>query len=623
MAIRNRTSLKFKFALLLTAFVVTTGSIIGLYSNTSKKVTAELSGVEGTDFPRFSETTNLSARFEEITRLFEDAVLTGEDVLLERAQEEKTLFEACLRNLNQKYPSSADSTVSAIEKNFHQYFFAAHELAILLLDQQSTELAQMAGFQDKSMIVSGLKKELEADLGQLLEHSNTQVQASLRSSRQEIRDILVRTLVIGLAASMLIFIFLVYLSRRIIVPISTLSKMTAKVARGNFEEGREILFLGNDEVGELARSFNTMKKGLKDTTVSKAYVDNIIRSMADCLIVLDKEFSIVTVNNACIRLLDYRNRDDLIGKHIDKVFSGEKFSDWTKREGLFSREMIRERARELVTSGGEKIPVIFSASLLENEEGLQEGIVCVAQDITDLKNAEAELEARAAELSRSNADLEQFAYVASHDLQEPLRMVVSYLQLLERRYKGKLDENADEFINFAVDGAVRMKGLINDLLTYSRVGTSPEEMREVDCTDVLKGTLRVLSASIEESRAVVTHDALPKVMAVETQLGQLLQNLIGNAIKYRGEAAPAIHVGAEKKDDFWEFSISDNSIGMEERYLERIFVIFQRLHTKEEYAGTGIGLAICKKIVEKHNGRIWVTSKPGQGSRFYFTLPSA
>jgi signal transduction histidine kinase len=244
----------------------------------------------------------------------------------------------------------------------------------------------------------------------------------------------------------------------------------------------------------------------------------------------------------------------------------------------------------------------------------------VAVNITDRKRAEDEQSALNEALARSNSELEQFAYVASHDLQEPLRVVTSYLQLLERRYKDDLGEDAKKYITRSVEASARMKRLINDLLLYSRVSTKGAPFEPTDCGEVLRQVLANLEIAIAENDAQVTYDDLPTVMADPGQMAQLFQNLINNAIKFRSEEPPEIHVDAERKDSGWQFAVRDNGIGIEPEYNERIFVIFQRLHTRREYAGTGIGLAVAKRIVERHGGRIWVESGPDEGSTFYFTI---
>jgi PAS domain S-box-containing protein len=307
--------------------------------------------------------------------------------------------------------------------------------------------------------------------------------------------------------------------------------------------------------------------------------------------------------------------------------------------GNRSERVFGQRELQLLEAIGEQAGIAIQKARLYEESrqaqtALEEKAAELARSNTDLQHSAQEVKAakeklervnsvltvQAAELSHSNTELEQFAYVASHDLQEPLRMVASYVQLLARRYKGKLDSEAEEFIGFAVDGSKRMQDLIQALLAYSRIGTKGRQFAPTDCEVVLQIALKNLQIAIEDSQARITHDPLPTVMGDATQLGQLFQNLIGNAIKFRGEKLPAVHVAAQPQGKDWLFSFRDDGIGIDPQYAERIFVIFQRLHTKEEYPGTGIGLALCRKIVERHGGRIWVESEPQSGSTFRFTL---
>jgi signal transduction histidine kinase len=273
-------------------------------------------------------------------------------------------------------------------------------------------------------------------------------------------------------------------------------------------------------------------------------------------------------------------------------------------------ECIRQGATDYVLKDGlARLPEVIRRALREKgERSLRQ-------------HMEEDLARKVDELARSNADLEQFAYVASHDLQEPLRMVTAYTQLLAERYRGKLDENADKYIGYAGEGAQRMQVLIQDLLAFSRVGRNGFTYGSVDCNGVLEEVLTTLAPAMQECGAVVTHDALPSVWADRTQVAQIFQNLIGNAVKFRGKEPPLIAVQAEQADQRWRFSVRDNGIGIAPEFAENIFVVFQRLHARTEYPGNGIGLAICKKIVERNGGRIWVESQPGSGSSFNFTLP--
>jgi light-regulated signal transduction histidine kinase (bacteriophytochrome) len=287
---------------------------------------------------------------------------------------------------------------------------------------------------------------------------------------------------------------------------------------------------------------------------------------------------------------------------------------------VFTNGEVRDYPLEIRHKNGRITPVLYNASVYKDESGEVIGVFAAARDITELKKAEEILKSKLEELRRSNEELEQFAYVSSHDLQEPLRMISSYLQLLQRRYQGKIDDKADKYIYYAVDGAARMQTLINDLLEFSRVTTKAEKPEPTDSESVLNQVLSNLELYIKENRATVSHDSLPEIMADSTQLAQVFQNLIINGIKFHSEEAPKIYISVEKKASEWVFSVKDNGIGIDPQYSEKIFEVFKRLHKKEEYPGTGIGLAVCKKIVERHGGRIWVESELGKGSTFYFTL---
>jgi PAS domain S-box-containing protein len=280
---------------------------------------------------------------------------------------------------------------------------------------------------------------------------------------------------------------------------------------------------------------------------------------------------------------------------------------------------------------GRTVPVEIKLSPLESADGVL--LTSAIRDITDRKRAEAEIRSlnadlerrvdeRTRELARSNADLEQFAYVASHDLQEPLRAVASYTQLLARRYRDRLDGDALRFIDRTVAAVTRMQALIRDLLAYSRVGTRGETFDPTPTEHVLREVLDDLQAAVADAGATVTHDPLPVVLADALQLRQLFQNLIGNAIKFRGDQPPRVHVSARPEGAHWLFTVRDNGIGIEPEYADRIFVIFQRLHSRSAYPGTGVGLAICKRIVERHGGRIWVESEPGVGTTICLRLPA-
>jgi PAS domain S-box-containing protein len=329
----------------------------------------------------------------------------------------------------------------------------------------------------------------------------------------------------------------------------------------------------------------------------------------------DGRLVLTSANPASDRIIGIEH-SELIGKTIEEAFPNLADTDIPAMYRSVAAGDLASQSFEIPYQD-DRFSGYYQVAVFQTAPNL---VAVNFMDISERKRAEEELAARTEDLTRSNADLEKFAYIASHDLQEPLRMVASYTQLLQRRYQGRLDADADEFIGYAVDGATRMQRLINELLVYSRVGSQGSAFVETDLESVLADVLRVLTISIAESGAEVTHDPMPTVVCDPTQIGQVFQNLIVNAIKFRSEDPPRIHVGAESSGDEWVFTVRDNGLGIEPEYFDRIFVIFQRLQSRADYPGTGMGLAICKRIIERHGGRTWVESGEGIGSTFYFTL---
>jgi PAS domain S-box-containing protein len=378
-----------------------------------------------------------------------------------------------------------------------------------------------------------------------------------------------------------------------------------------------------DTAGNL-RGFSEFSHDLSERKESEARYRGLLEAAPDAMVVVDQGGEIVLLNVQAEKRFGYR-RDELVGQKVKNIIP-EGFAERLIADGTRSpaEALAQQIGTGIELSGrrkdGSEFPLEIMLSPLESAEGIL--VTAAIRDITERKKSEEHLVKTVGELKRSNDELQQFAYVSSHDLQEPLRMVASYTQLLAKRYKGRLDSEADEFIAFAVDGCNRMQGLIRDLLAYSRTGTNGKALREVPSENALNEALTNLRATIEESGAIVTHDSLPVIKTDDTQLAQVFQNLVGNAIKYRGAEVPCVHVAATKNGgNEWIFSVRDNGLGIDPQYFERIFVIFQRLHGRNEFEGTGIGLAICKKILERLAGRIWVESQPGKGSTFYFALP--
>ncbi len=368
-----------------------------------------------------------------------------------------------------------------------------------------------------------------------------------------------------------------------------------------------------------AKNSMTTRKTFDDSNENHFILDAFFEQAGVGILIKTLDDNFIRINQKYCDLVGYSEDELMQFKNLSKITHAEDVGLYHNyvEENHGGKPVNYVYEKRYIHKNGSIVWVLQSVSIITDENGKPLQQIVMVQDISDLKKAQKEL-------MESNEELQRFAYVASHDLQEPLRMVGSYLQLLERRYGDRLDGDAREFMDYAIDGAERMKVLINDLLDYSRVESRGKPFELTDMNGILRRILRNLNPIIEESGAQITIEELPEIKADEEQVVQLFQNLIGNAIKFhKKNEKPVIQISVQKKDaKFWEFSISDDGIGIAPEYFERIFVIFQRLHTKEEYPGTGIGLAICKRIVERHGGKIWLDSKPGEGTTFYFTFPA-
>jgi PAS domain S-box-containing protein len=390
------------------------------------------------------------------------------------------------------------------------------------------------------------------------------------------------------------------------------------VALGHIEVANVVM-----DITDRNRLEEQLQQRIQESAEAQERLRSVVNHVVDGIISLDDHGTVTTFNPAAERIFGYAAQE-VIGQNL-KLLMPEPYHN---QLDSYLASYLRTGPAKNIDVGlevvgrrkdGSTFPMDLAISVFHlGQRCCFTGIV---RDISEPRRAESELQQSATELARSNLDLEQFAYVASHDLQEPLRAVAGCVQILKKRYQGQLDSRADELIAHTVDGVSRMRRLIDDLLSYSRVGTRGQAFEACDSNAILNQALANLETAIEEGRAVVTHDPLPVVKADAVQLTQVFQNLVSNAIKFRGQQPPSIHVAARREEAQWVFAVKDNGFGIRPEYFERIFVIFQRLHTRSEYPGTGIGLAICKKIVERHGGRIFVESEPGTGSTFSFTLP--
>jgi PAS domain S-box-containing protein len=478
---------------------------------------------------------------------------------------------------------------------------------------RTVSVRELQPFQDRWGNMTEQNQALNFDASQLSISFDTEAHQA-----NDTNTILIVSLVVAFGALLATIYLLVF--RRTLRSVAELQNGINTVSSGNLDYVIETK--RQDEVSELSYAFNQMTANRKiaeeKLLAASLYARSLLEASLDPLVTISKEGKITDVNKATEDVTGY-SREELIGSDFSNYFT-EPEQARAGYQKVFIDGLVKDYPLAIRSKSGRITEVLYNATVYLNPQSEIQGVFAAARDVTERKAMENEIKLAMEKLQQSNAELEQFAYVASHDLQEPLRMVASYVQLIERRYKGKLDSDADEFIGYAVDGANRMRGLIDDLLTYSRVARLGKPFGLTDLESTLEIVLLNLKTSIAENEAVVTHDKLPTVMADGGQLVQLFQNLIGNGIKFHGEEAPHVHISAQVRDTDYLFSVRDNGIGIAPEYYDRLFKIFQRLHTREEYPGSGIGLAVCKRIVERHGGRIWIESQVGKGSTIYFTL---
>jgi PAS domain S-box-containing protein len=432
-----------------------------------------------------------------------------------------------------------------------------------------------------------------------------------------------------------LFGIIYFLKRLITSPLQQLGQATQEIGSGGIESFQEVRINSRDEMEDLANSFNTMAADLKRTTVSKEYVDRIISSMMDALIVVDSQNEICTVNKAAETMFKYSSAEMLnqriqilLTEETHQFFHSEEFKKAIREGGLNNLEVT------MVSKSGEIIPTLLSCSVIKDGRGEVRYIVSTAKDITERKKAELALMRQAEKLARNNAQLQEFAYIASHDLQEPLRKIMAFGDRLKTKCAGVLDEQALDYLDRIQNATSRMQILINDLLLYSRITTEAQPFTIVDLGKVASEVLIDLETRIEQTQGKVEIEALPSLEAEPTQMRQLFQNMIGNALKFHREnVAPAVKVScrtvipntqphsAGLNRQFCELRFTDNGIGIEEKYFSRIFGVFQKLHGRDQYEGTGVGLAICQRIIERHHGEIRVESVFGEGTTFIIKLP--
>jgi len=626
-----RLSLGLKFGLLLAGFTAVLGAMIYFGLDTARTVTRELDDVKDQAFPQFVEATYLNSRYEEIQGLFQAYIQTGEEDLLEQTDSERALFLEHVQRLEDATPAAARSEVAKIRSDFEVYYPKAREVveALARAGKQGRDIGQFTESETALVNqVAELQRALSTDLSSLTSKRESRLRNGLVSTVQVVQEQSEQNVIIGTVALVVFFGFLLGLTRRVVVPISALSQATRQVAAGRFEELKPIPLLANDEVGDLAASFTAMTRSLRETTVSKSYVDEIIRSMADTLVVLDGEGKIRTVNRAAQRLLGY-SEEELVGQSFS-VICRDLFQD-------AGRSTIARVASSLkvettyFAKDGHPIPVSYASSMMRDATGDIQGYVCVAQDITERKRYEEELRVAKDAAETANKTKSMFLANMSHELRTPLNAILGYSEMLTEEAQDLGEESFIPDLKKIHGAGKHLLGLINDVLDISKIEAGKMDMylESFEIKPMIDDVVATVHPLIEKNQNEIEVACPPELGSMHadvTKVRQGLFNLLSNASKFTKQGRVRLQITREAlADGEWlRFAVSDTGIGMTPEQMGRLFQAFSQADesTTRKFGGTGLGLAITKKFCQMMGGDVTVQSEPGKGTTFTISLPA-
>lgn len=642
-----RLPLKWKFGLLMSGFVLTISLIILINFRTAGNVEGELNQVQSHTFPLYARVTSMQTRFRTLSRMFEDAAVMGERGLLDRVAEEREVFLQELADLEGLLPQDSRGDVSLIRTRFNDYYDRASRLTDRLLipedeDSSNQGLSQLNDEETAALFqeVARYKSQLDADLANQVERGRTELTSTLSRTVQDVRSRSERAIAIGSASFLVLLIILVHLGRRITEPIVALSRFTTEVAAGHFDADMEVPFQSNDEVGDLTKSFRAMTASLKETTVSKSYVDDILKSMEDALIVTDVKWQIQTVNQAALGLLQESEENllgrsllDRLGSKLEAVRpSGSSGKPQRSIASLGTTESaVRNLETTVVDSTGREIPVLISGSVMTDARDRTVGLVCVAHDITARKKSEEDLRIAKEAAEQANQAKSSFLANMSHELRTPLNAILGYSEILREEAEDLGQEDFIPDLTKIHSAGKHLLGLINDVLDLSKIEAGKMELfiEPVEVRQLVDDVAATVLPLVEKNGNALEVDCPPEVGSASTdvtKIRQALLNLLSNASKFTKKGRITFSVAREARPDkeWLTFSVQDSGIGMTEAQMGKLFQAFSQADasTTRKYGGTGLGLAISRKFCQMMGGDITVTSSPGKGSSFTILMPA-